>query len=150
MKKSGNDGSRIANNSEEYALNQTQRGIGLDRLGVPRNQVCVDLFASDENAQDTFFCSEDNSAFRHTWEDFSSGEDGAEPWLCPNPPFKEYARVLCKLLKEKVRLVLLIPSWPKQWWFEPLRAMAERTVSMGRDQALYQKTGEGGHMPAAS
>ena len=70
--------------------------------------------------------------------------------MCANPSFKDYARLLGKLLKKKVRLVLLVPYWPKQWWFEPLRAMAERTVFMGRDQALYQKTGEGVHMPAAS
>ena len=86
-------------NSEEYALNRTQRGTGLDRLGVPRSQVWVDLFAGEKNAQETFFCSEDNSAFRHSWEDLSSGEDGAEPWLWANPPFKDYARVLGKLLK---------------------------------------------------
>ena len=43
--------------------------------------VWVELFASEENAQETFFCTEDNSAFRHSWEDSSSGEDGAEPWL---------------------------------------------------------------------
>ena len=67
-----------------------------------------------------------------------------------NPPFKDYAGVLGKLLKEKVPLVLLVPSWPKQWRFEPLRAMAERAVFMGRGQALYQNTGEGVHMPAAS
>ena len=85
---------------------------------------------SGHNAQETFFCLEDNSAFRHSWEDLSWGEDGAEPWLWANPPFKDYARVLGKLLKEKVRLVFLVPYWPKQWWFEPLRAMAERTVFM--------------------
>ena len=45
-------------------------------------------------------------------------------------------------------MVLLVPYWPKQWWFEPLRAMAERTVFMGKDQAFYQRTGEGGHQPA--
>ena len=60
----------------------------------------MDLFASEGNAQNLFFCSENNSVFRHSWEDLSSGEDGAEPWLWANPPFKDYARVLGKVLRK--------------------------------------------------
>ena len=37
--------------SESYMLCPLQRGRGLDSLQIPRNQVWVDVFASEEDAQ---------------------------------------------------------------------------------------------------
>ena len=41
--------------SESYMLCPLQRGKGLDSLQIPRNQVGVDFFASEENAQERLF-----------------------------------------------------------------------------------------------
>ena len=50
-----------------------QRGKGLDSLQIPRNQVGVDLFASEENAQESLFCTKENSAYLFHWGDLAEG-----------------------------------------------------------------------------
>ena len=111
----------------------------------------VDLFASGENAQEAFFCSKATSAYAQNWEDLSTGQGDDEPWLWANPPFGDFARIMGKLQRESVRPVLLVPYWPKQWWFAPLRQMAERSVLMRKDRVLYPADGRrrphaSGHM----
>ena len=48
-------------------------GKGLDSLQIPRNQVGVDFFASAENAQDSLFCTKENSAYLFHWGDLAEG-----------------------------------------------------------------------------
>ena len=55
--------------SDEYSLDPGQREAGLHALGVPRSRVWVELFASEENAPEAFYCSKTNSAYAQNWED---------------------------------------------------------------------------------
>ena len=59
--------------------------------------MCVDLFASGENAQEAFFCSKTNSAYAQNWEDLSTDQGCDEPLLWANPPFGDFARIMGKL-----------------------------------------------------
>ena len=58
---------------ESYMLCPVQRGKGLDLLQIPRNQVGVDLFASEENAQESLYCTKGNSAYQFHWGDLAEG-----------------------------------------------------------------------------
>ena len=54
------------------------------------------------------------------------------------------------LLSRNVEVALEEVRHLAQGYVDDILIGTNRTVFMGRDQALYQKTGEGGHMPAAS
>ena len=59
--------------SDSYMLCPLQRGKGLDSLQIPRNQVGFDLFASGENAQESLFCTKENSAYLFHLGDLAEG-----------------------------------------------------------------------------
>ena len=50
-----------------------QRGKALDSLKIPRNQLGFDLFDSQENAQESLFCTKENSAYLFHWGDLAEG-----------------------------------------------------------------------------
>ena len=62
--------------SESYMLCPVQRGKGLDSLQISRNQLGTDLFASAENAQESLFCTKENSAYLFHWGTGGSGCGG--------------------------------------------------------------------------
>ena len=49
---------------EAYMVGPGQRGRGLDLLQIPRNQVGVDVFASEENTQESLYCTKENPAYQ--------------------------------------------------------------------------------------
>ena len=139
---------------EAYMLCPVQRGRGSDLLQIPRNQVGVDLFASEENTQESSYCTKGNSAFQFHWGELAEGRvvgqtRGGPGWLWANPPFTEFERVVAKLQCEGTRVVVLAPYWPKQRWFQDLYAMSCAQVMLKRSEAQYRKEGEREFMPLA-
>ena len=112
-------------------------------------------FASEENAQDRLFCTKENSAYLFHWGDLAEGRvagqtRGGSGWLWANPPFTEYERVVAKLRSEGTRVVVLVPFWPKQRWFQDLQGMSCAQVLLKREEAQYRKEGESEFMPIAT
>ena len=100
-------------------------GGRLISLKIPTIQVGVDFFASEENAQESLFWTKENSAYLFHWGDLAEGRvagqtRGGSGWLWANPPPTEYERVVAKLRSEGTRVVVLVPFWPKQRWFQDL------------------------------
>ena len=79
--------------SEEYTLSPIQRAKAIETLRVRVEDVAVDLFANECNAQEWTFCTRENSAFL-----FDLGtlcEKGN--WFWANPTFSQKGRVVAKL-----------------------------------------------------
>ena len=67
-----------------------------------------------------------------------------------NPPFTEYERVVAKLRSEGTRVLVFVPFWPKQRWFQELHEMSYAQVLLKRGEAQYRKEGESDFMPIAN
>ena len=132
--------------SEEYTLCPIQRAKADETLRVRVEDVTVDLFADEWNAQEWNFCTKENSAFVFDWETLC--EKGT--WLWANPRFSQLGRVVAKLRNEKVRMVLLVPFWPDKPWFTALKLMMRGSVLLKRNEAKFRKSNENEYMPAAS
>ena len=63
---------------ESYMLCPVQRGKGLDLLQIPRNQVGVDLFACEENAQESLDCTKGNSSYQFHRGDLAEGRPSGQ------------------------------------------------------------------------
>ena len=61
-------------------------------LGIERQKVGVDLFASERDAQEPLFMTELNSAWFYNWQGFC--QNGKVLWA--NPPFEDIKKVLKK------------------------------------------------------
>ena len=68
--------------SEEYTLCPIQRAKAIETLRTRVEDVAVDLFANDCNAQEWICCTKENSAFLFDWGTLC--EKGN--WLWANPP----------------------------------------------------------------
>ena len=87
------------------------RACGLRKLALNEDDVAIDLFASELNAQALIFCTRENSVMGYLWTSLcqQSGK-----WLWANPPFDHMGAVVHTALREPVQLVTLAAYWPKQ------------------------------------
>jgi hypothetical protein len=53
--------------TESYKLSPEYRHNAIEKLGLNRSQVKVDLFATRKNAQELLFCTKENSAWQYDW-----------------------------------------------------------------------------------
>ena len=97
--------------STDYRLTPELRTRALAELGLRHKDIKVEVFASEANAQEKFYCTEDDSAWQYSWKALS---DDSRGYLWANPPFGGLQFVMEKLRKEPVRLCLLVPKWPSQ------------------------------------
>ena len=91
--------------SEEYTLFPIKRANAIETLRVRVEDVAVDLFANECNAQEWRFCTKENSAFLFDWGTFC--EQGNLLW--GNPLCSQLGRVVAKLRTEKLTMILLVP-----------------------------------------
>jgi len=120
--------------SVDYTLTPSVRACGLRKLGLNEDDVAIDLFASELNAQAPIFCTSENSAMRYSWTSLcrQSGK-----WLWANPPFDHMGAVVQKALREPVQLVILAPYWSKKEWFRKLESLAEDSCFIYRAETKY-------------
>ena len=57
-----------------------------------------------------------------------------------NPPFSRLQEVVCKILRDKARVVLIVPHWPNRSWFKKLRPFVLRKVWIKRGTKLFETT----------
>ena len=101
----------------EWALHpQVANGLFI-LLGDPT----IDLFASHQNSKVPMFCSlvpcktaVHQDAFTLKWNHL---------FAYVFPPFKLIPRVLAKVKRDKARIILIAPRWPRQSWYSDVLSM---------------------------
>ncbi|XP_068096310.1 CCAAT/enhancer-binding protein gamma isoform X1 [Hyperolius riggenbachi] len=102
----------------EWELNPRIFKLIVERWGQP----ILDLFATAQNAKTKDFCSIQTGTQRNRLDTFSVhwGEGLIYAFL----PFKLIQKVVCKIVKDKALVILVVPWWPKRCWFPQLKRVA--------------------------
>ena len=110
---------------------------GLKELGYSREDLSVELFASDKQHVLDLYCSKGkNCSYKFYWPSFGMAYG--------NPRFRELGKVLTKVALERSRMVLCSPDWGAHGGNEYWRNLLDRlTISSVRlpDEAIYVPLG---------
>ena len=110
---------------------------GLKELGYSREDLSVELFASDKQNVLDLYCSKGtNCSYKFYWPSFEMAYG--------NPTFSELGKVLTKVALECSRMVLCSPNWGAHGGNEYWRTLLDRlTISSVRlpDEAIYVPLG---------
>ena len=123
--------------SEDYQLLGEVLDQGLKELGYSREDLRVELFASDKQHVLELYCSKGkNCSYKFYWLSFGIA--------CGNPRFGELGKVLPKVALERSGMVLCSPDWGPHGGKEYWRNLLDRlTISSVRlpDEAIYVPLG---------
>ena len=126
-----------ASKTEDYQLLGEVLDQGLKELGYSREDLSVELFASDKQHVLDLYCSKGkNCSYEVYWPSFGMAYG--------NPRFSELEKVLTKVALEHSRMVLCSPDWGAQGGNEYWRNLLDRlTISSVRlpDEAIYLPLG---------
>ena len=93
-----------ASKTEDYQLLGEVLDQGLKELGYSREDLSVELFASDKQHVLDLYCSKGkNCSYTFYWPSFGMAYG--------NPRFSELEKVLTKVALERSRMVLCSPDW---------------------------------------
>ena len=126
-----------ASKTEDYQLLGEVLDQGLKELGYSREDLSVELFASDKQHVLDLYCSKGkNCSYKFYWSSFGMAYG--------NPRFSELGKVLTKVALERSRMVLCSPDWGAHGGNEYWRNLLDRlTISSVRlpDEAIYMPQG---------
>ena len=122
-----------ASKTEDYQLLGEVPDQGLKELGYSREDLSVELFASDKQHVLDLYCSKGkNCSYKFYWPFFGMAYG--------NPKFSELGKVLTKVALERSRMVLCSPDSGAHGANEYWRTLLDRlTISSVRlpDEAIY-------------
>ena len=122
-----------ASTTEDYQLLGEVLDQGLKELGCFRQDLIVELFASDKQHVFDLYCSKGNNyRYKLYWPFFGMAYR--------NPRFSELGKVLTKVALERSRMVLCSPDWGAHGGSEYWRTLLDRLIiSFVRlsDEAIY-------------
>ena len=123
--------------TEDYQLLAEVLDQGLKELGYSREDLSVELFASNKQHVLNLYCSRGkNCRCKRYWPSFGMAYG--------NPRFRELGKVLTKVALERSRMVLCSPDWGAHGGNEYWRTLLDRlTISSVRlsDEAIYVPLG---------
>ena len=126
-----------ASKTEDYQLLGEVLDQGLKELGYSREDLSVELFASDKQHVLDLYCSRgENCCYKFYWRSFEMAYG--------NPRFSELGKVLTNVALERSRMVLCSPDWGAHGGDEYWRTLLDRlTISSVRlpDEAIYVPLG---------
>ena len=126
-----------ASKTEDYQLLGEVLDQCLKELGYSREDLSVELFASDKQHVLDLYCSKGkNFSYKFYWPSFGMAYQ--------NPRFSELGKVLTKVAFERSRMVLCSPDWGAHGGNEYWRTLLDRpTISSVRlrDEAIYVPLG---------
>ena len=130
-----------ASETEDYQLLGEVLDQGLKELGYSREDLSMELFASDKQHVLDLYCSRGkNCCYNFYWP--SSG------MAYGNPRISELGKVLTKVALERSRMVLCSPNWGAHGGNEYWRTLLDRlTISSVRlpDEAIYVPLSQDAH-----
>ena len=123
--------------TEDYQLLREVLDQGLKELGYSREDLSVELFASDKQHFLDLFCSKGkNCCYQFYWPSFGMAHG--------NPRFSELGKVLTKVALERSRMVLCSPDWRahggNEYWRNLLDRLTITSVQLP-DEAIYVPLG---------
>ena len=119
--------------TEDYQLLGGVLDQGLKELGYSREDLSVELFASDKQHVLDCYCSKGkNCSYKFYWPSFGM--------TYGNPRFSELGKVLTKVALERPRMVLCSPDWGahggNEYWPTLLNRLTISSVRLP-DEAIY-------------
>ena len=125
-------------------MTSSVKDTALKFLGLQKNFWC-DLFANELNAQEKYYCTRANSAFKYNWSKLCNQGQNV---LWANPPFSQLERVITKLVHEPCKLVLVTPNWPGRPWRRILDKIAVVQYKVPAGEPLYETDRDKKPLPA--
>ena len=127
----------VASKTEDYQLLGDVLDQGLKELGYPREDLNVELFASEKQHVLDLYCRKgENCCYKFNWPSFRMAYG--------NPRFSELGRVLTKVALERSRMVLCSPDWGahggNEYWRTLLDKLTLTSVQL-TDDAIYVPLG---------
>ena len=126
-----------ASKTEDYQLLGEVLDQGLKELGYSREDLSVELFASDkQHVLDLYRSKGKNCSYKFYWPSFGMAYG--------NPRFSEQGKVLTKVALERSPMVLCSPDWGTHGGNEYWRSLLDRlSISSVRlpDEAIYVPLG---------
>ena len=98
-------------------------------LGLPQR----DLFASSYNSRCKEFFGTEDDAMSKSWT-------GCLNWC--NPPFAMLDQVTAKILEERPEVVIVVPDWQREKWFQKLREVATRQTFRACGVRVFEVEGK--------
>ena len=127
----------VASKTEDYQLLGDVLDQGLRELGHSREDLNVELFASDKQHVLDLYCSKGkNCCYKFYWPSFGMAYG--------NPRFNELGKVLTKVALEQSRMVLCSPDWGTHGGNEYWRTLLDKltlTSNQLPDDAIYVPLG---------
>ena len=137
VSKQGPSNMMAASKAEDYQLMGEVLDQGLKELGYSREDLSVELFASNKQHALDLYCSRGkNCCYKFYWPSFGMAYG--------NPRFSELGKVLTKVALERSRMVLCSPDWGAHGGNEYWRTLLDRlTISSVPlpDDAIYVPLG---------
>ena len=126
-----------ASKNEDYQLLGEVPDQGLKELGYSREDLSVELFASDKQDVLDRYCSQGkNCSYKFYWPSFGMAYG--------NPRFSELGKVLTKVALERSRMVLCSPDrgahGGNEYWRNPLDRLTISSLRLP-DEAIYVPLG---------
>ena len=126
-----------ASKTEDYQLSGEVLDQGLKELGYSREDLSVELFASDKQHVLDLYCSRgENCCYKCYWPSFRMAYG--------NPRFSELGKVSTKVALERSRMVLCSPDWGapggNDYWQTLLDRLTITSVRLP-DEAIYVPLG---------
>ena len=126
-----------ASKAEDYQLLGDVLDQGLRELGYSREDLTVELFASDKQHVLDLYCSKgENCCYEFYWPSFGMAYG--------NPRFSELGKVLTKVALERSRMVLCSPDWGahggNEYWRTLLDKLTLTSIQLP-DDAIYVPLG---------
>ena len=127
----------VASKAEDYQLSGAVLDQGPKEPGYSRDDLNVELFASDKQHVLDLYCSKGkNCCYRFYWPSFGTAYG--------NPRFSEPGRVLTKVAVERSRIVLCSPDWGahggNEYWRTVLDKLTITSIHLP-DGAIYVPIG---------
>ena len=99
----------------EYRLAPCWREWALRGLGLPPQQIAIDLFSRKGFGACASAIDRSQNAFAFDWSKLGQGV--GDKYLWANPPFGVMHRVLAKIALEECKVVVVVPQWEEaSWW----------------------------------
>ena len=127
----------IASKTEDYQLLGNVFDQGVKDFGYSRDDLNVELFASDKRPFLDLYCSKgQNCCYKFYWPTFGMAYG--------NPRFSELGKVLTKVALERSRMVLCSPDWGahggNEYWRTLLDKLTLTSIQL-LDDAIYVPLG---------
>jgi hypothetical protein len=119
---------------ENYRLHHEVRDKALWDIGVNKDHITVDLFASHVNNCCPLFITRDMDAFSYHWPNLCTS---TQDILWANPPFSRMEEVVSKLILEPCKMVLVAPEQRQAPWWKPLDMITVARVYLPAHVGVY-------------